>query len=177
MTHVLILFHCLRMSVSLCFSSSLSSSFSLYTHTSICTIRIPRIAYTSTMCDNPIYRCEWFWITQSVCDRTFSLSENWLMQTDSNSAILEVDSLSPFDSKPLPRASAHSKLNYKCVLGHIDGLMHLRRNSIANGLELHLSCTNLSIWCRGGGFMYPTDTLNGHVAAFHIANISSTGFR
>ena len=28
---------------------------------------------------------------------------------------------------------------------HIDGLMQERRNSIANALELHLSCTNLSI--------------------------------
>ena len=29
---------------------------------------------------------------------------------------------------------------------HIDGLMQERRNSIANALELHLSCTNPSIW-------------------------------
>ena len=29
---------------------------------------------------------------------------------------------------------------------HIDGLMQEKRNSIANALELHLSCTNRSIW-------------------------------
>ena len=31
------------------------------------------------------------------------------------------------------------------VMEHIDGLVQERRNSIANALELHLSCTNPSI--------------------------------
>ena len=31
--------------------------------------------------------------------------------------------------------------------GEIDGLMQERRNSIANALELRLSCTNPSKWC------------------------------
>ena len=30
---------------------------------------------------------------------------------------------------------------------YIDGLVQDRRNSIANALELRLSCTNPSIWC------------------------------
>ena len=38
----------------------------------------------------------------------------------------------------------HFHLN--CPLVNIDGLVQERRNSIANALELRLSCTNLSIW-------------------------------
>ena len=32
--------------------------------------------------------------------------------------------------------------------GHIDGLVQERRNSIANALELRLSCTNPWIWVQ-----------------------------
>ena len=35
---------------------------------------------------------------------------------------------------------------YRCMRNHIDGLVQERRNSIANALELRLSCTNLSIY-------------------------------
>ena len=35
---------------------------------------------------------------------------------------------------------------------HIDGLIQERRNSIANTLELRLSCPNPSIWDKGGAF-------------------------
>ena len=34
---------------------------------------------------------------------------------------------------------------------HYDGLVQERRNSIANALELHLSCTTPSIWGTGVG--------------------------
>ena len=34
---------------------------------------------------------------------------------------------------------------------YIDGLVQERRNSIANALELRLSCTNPSICCPGNG--------------------------
>ena len=51
-----------------------------------------------------------------------------------------------------------------CQWCHIDGLMQERRNSIANALELHLSCTNPSIYssneirivCDGEGFHLKT---------------------
>ena len=36
--------------------------------------------------------------------------------------------------------------SYKEQLQYFDGLMQERCNSIANALELHLSCTNPSIW-------------------------------
>ena len=39
----------------------------------------------------------------------------------------------------------HSGLN-SMAINHIDGLMQERRNSIANALELRLSCTKPSIW-------------------------------
>ena len=48
--------------------------------------------------------------------------------------------------KPSPRSSdIHSKT-------YIDGSVQERHNSIANALELCLSCTNPSIWCL---FEYP----------------------
>ena len=31
---------------------------------------------------------------------------------------------------------------------HVDGLVQERHNSIANALELHLSCTNPSMYCE-----------------------------
>ena len=36
---------------------------------------------------------------------------------------------------------------------YINGLMKERCNSIANALELHLSCTNPSIWCINGDYI------------------------
>ena len=40
---------------------------------------------------------------------------------------------------------------FQYFLGYINGLVQKRRNSIANALELHLSCTNPAIstaWCN-----------------------------
>ena len=37
---------------------------------------------------------------------------------------------------------------YEVDLYHIDGLVQERCNSIANTLELHLSCTKTLIWCQ-----------------------------
>ena len=58
--------------------------------------------------------------------------------------------------------------DYPCALTHwelhIDGLMEERRNSIANALELRLSCTNPSIWCKE----WPTY----HVSASMMPGIS-----
>ena len=34
----------------------------------------------------------------------------------------------------------------RCSEAQVNGLVQERRNSIANALELRLSCTNLSIW-------------------------------
>ena len=40
----------------------------------------------------------------------------------------------------------------------IDGLVQERRNSIANALELRLSCNNPSIWCHRNG-KHPLSTM------------------
>ena len=42
-------------------------------------------------------------------------------------------------------AEAPYKVWYQNMILHIDGLVQERRNSIANALELRLSCTNPSI--------------------------------
>ena len=44
-------------------------------------------------------------------------------------------------------------------LVHIDGLVQERRNSIANALELRLSCTNLSIWLYSDNFSDTHDAI------------------
>ena len=43
---------------------------------------------------------------------------------------------------------------------HIDGFVRERGNSIANALELRLSCTNPSIWSMVTGLVSPTHYLN-----------------
>ena len=43
---------------------------------------------------------------------------------------------------------------------HVDGLVQERRNSIANALELHLSCTNPSMWQQPASRSSWTSTSN-----------------
>ena len=45
-------------------------------------------------------------------------------------------------------------LDKQAIDWHFDGLVQKRRNSIANALELRLSCPNLSIWSHIKGRMY-----------------------
>ena len=42
----------------------------------------------------------------------------------------------------------HQARDLKCYDANVDGLMQVRCNSIANALELRLSCTNPSMWCH-----------------------------
>ena len=45
----------------------------------------------------------------------------------------------------------------KTLIHYIDGFMQERRNSIANALELYLSCTNPSISCSDATILYPSN--------------------
>ena len=58
---------------------------------------------------------------------------------------------------------------------HIDGLVQERRNSIANALELRLSCTNLSTWPIPGPCA--PDTRSLREAMIHVTshNVWVTG--
>ena len=42
----------------------------------------------------------------------------------------------------------------RCNNSHVDGLVQERRNSIANALELHLSCSNPLMWCHCIGTLF-----------------------
>ena len=54
---------------------------------------------------------------------------------------------------------------YYLLLGeHIDGLVHERRNSIANALELRLYCTNPSIWDMNIKITYPAKVCDNTIA-------------
>ena len=54
----------------------------------------------------------------------------------------------------------HKEFHMVC---HIDGLVQERRNSIANALELRLSCTNPSIWSNSGDFQMNKPSARSHV--------------
>ena len=53
-----------------------------------------------------------------------------------------------FDNKIMWTPLVCPKTMVACLQTHIDGLMQERRNSVANALELRLSCTNPSIWAK-----------------------------
>ena len=57
-----------------------------------------------------------------------------------------------------------------CLQQDIDGIVQERRNSIANALEIRLSCTNLSIW-YSPHYMYPTNPINKHEQLCIVYNI------
>ena len=76
-------------------------------------------------------------------------------------------------------------LNTDCV--QIDGLLHERRNSIANVLELRLSCTNLSnwrnninasLWCHEMGIPMWTYSLVCPLDSwvYHVENVNYRGY-
>ena len=64
---------------------------------------------------------------------------------DYESSLVQVIAWCQTGDKPLPEAMLTQFTN-----AYIDGSVQERRNSIANALELHLSCTNPSI-CRTKG--------------------------
>ena len=91
----------------------------------------------------------WSSIAQSVCQWAFSLLAIWCLRPWWVRILLsaEEDNLSPFDSNIACLCQSieinNNKLKKKTL--YINGLMQERRNSIANALELRLSCTNPSI--------------------------------
>ena len=56
------------------------------------------------------------------------------------------------------------KIEVKICQIYVDGLIQERRNSIAKAMELHLSCTNPSIWLYGGLLLYMCES-NGSLLA------------
>ena len=72
-------------------------------------------------------------------------------------SVHESEYINPRGVRFMPHQHVHDGKNWKCqgVPSHIDGLVQERRNSIANALELRLSCTNPSIW----GTSSPSDSI------------------
>ena len=103
-------------------------------------------------CDSPVQTVEWMFKLPlkwdaimlmgcycsdlNLCDQ--NQQEYWISEMVKEN----LERLCSYQSSPLWPSTK---------LGHVDGSMQERCNSIANALELHLSCTNPSVWGLNDG--------------------------